>query len=285
MKNFQRGFIVPFLIIIIALVAIGGLYVYTGNKQTPTPINLGNRQNVDTTSTTVTSSTTSEQNVGEEAVFTGGDVQLPDCFRFSDPERQCVLLHVGERCYIPNAINSAIYTYSEDNAVPSSTSYSFKRGSYIWPVNASGVITKGDYDTLFPDNQISSSTIIKAGDDVSMYLRTFQAHDNQGNTYLFDSKGRQMASLSDLNKHLIPFSWTPQFGTDWDSLETIRRLKTADPVTFAAFPEGPYVPTTSPLQKIDIVYECVIENGAITAKKKIQELNFFKDGTFITIQL
>src|SRR5882724_6220939 len=58
MKNSQKGFIVPLVLILIAIVVIGGgAYVYTQHRQVSAPISNNNQQATSTTNTTNSATT------------------------------------------------------------------------------------------------------------------------------------------------------------------------------------------------------------------------------------
>lgn len=65
MKNTQKGFIVPLLIAIIAVLAIvGGIYIYENQKvETPIPVNSGEQNSKNNTSTNNTQTTSTQKNL------------------------------------------------------------------------------------------------------------------------------------------------------------------------------------------------------------------------------
>lgn len=268
----RKGFIIPLVLLVIALLAGGGFYLvrYMANNgrsfaQAGTPV------------ASSTEATTSALTSESEVVFTGGDAQLPECF----VEHTCKDIQIRMIFYIPNGIDSPYYVISKvfDKG---RVSYYAKRGSYLrW--GESDLIRKEDYNALFPGNEISSSTIMSATSDVHDFLREFDETDG----YLFDLKEVKMTSVDNLSAHLIntsvPNGWFNDVVT-FDSLETIRRMKINNPTAFAGLPDD-VVPYNSPLVIVDVVYESAIENNKIIPKRKIYETDFFQNKTSTNIQL
>lgn len=274
----------PLLIIFIALAALGGLYGYMKEKPV-VPEQAATTQNVGSTTTT--------QNNESEEVFTGGDIQLPDCV--NDTKYQCKPLQIVPRIELIQKDKDL--TYHIDGIFGGA----FEGGGINRIVTAmdgvrflepnQSLITKENYNRLFPGNGLSTSTFsqrfsVRCSDDKTVLpiatSRECYSGEKPDDEYLFNSNGERVISVAELSNHLIFLAKDAEIKPDFNSLETIKRLKADNPAAFATFPAG-YIPYTSPLTRIDVVYEGSIDNGKIVQEKILEEISILENETFTTI--
>lgn len=284
---------VPLLLVALALVAVGGFYIYARTAHTVSTDVIASNENASTT--IALDPRASEQGCvmpESEAVFTGGG-DYTSCL--SDPKSRCKVIPMMPEIELSKAVKDAVYLVDEVGkgycnansiviSIPATDMHFLGEGQYLIPrsfideliphIGSNGITSPLSFATYCP--LITSPNVIGR----PCYL-------GETDSYLFDSSGKKLISGADFASHYIyapDYSKTDWQNIDFNSLETVKRMKLSDPSIFAGFPES-YVSASSTLNNIVVVYSGTLEGTSLVAGNKTGEIDYFDDGSQIWIHL
>lgn len=278
----------------VILLAIAGRAFWAYQQVKPIEQNVSiveNKQNSNMAPVVATTTVAQE----EEVMMTGGNNAGPDCQYETLEAKACKRLEIDNITELSNDIKNSTYIVAIDSKFEEGWHHSYFIGQPILGVRFLGVaqylIKKETYNKIFLNNVINDKTSaqnfsVHCSDDKTtlptVSSRYCYNSDQDENSHLFNFKGDRLMTVAELRKNLINQSTGDYPQYDINSLKTIARLKNN---TTLLFDQGNvFIPTSIPLEKIQVVYSGFIDGNKLMPKDKIEEISYFKDGSSTTIK-